>query len=194
MWLEKIGLNLAQRTASWVKATGKGSILQTKPINTAELKGIHLAQKPVGDSFSFSTQKLQELNKKADDLLAEIKKDSGAEYIERNFPDIVANVNAGKIRCQDEKTYMKYKKLEALRKEKPEVFVLLGDEKGSIYDLQIMMSNYGDDAIKMAKEMPIADIKKVISEVDDLAQKLDAKRASDAATVLEKDSKVMENL
>ena len=172
MGLEKISLNLAQKTSAWVKATGKNSILQTKPIKPTELKDIHFAPKPIGDTVSFSTKRLQEINKKADDLLAEIKRFSGAEYIERNFPDIVANVNAGKIRCQDENTYMKYKKLEALRKEKPEVFVLLGDEKGSIYDLQIMMSNYGDDAIKIAKEMPIADIKKVISEVDDVIQKL----------------------
>ena len=174
MGLEKVGLNLAQKTSAWVKATGKNSILQTKPIKPTELKDIHFAPKPIGDTVSFTTKRLQEINKKADDLLAEIKRFSGAEYIERNFPDIVANVNAGKIRCQDENTYMKYKKLEALRKEKPEVFVLLGDEKGSICDLQIMMSNYGDDAIKMAKEMPIADIKKVISEVDDVIQKLDA--------------------
>ena len=173
MGLEKVGLNLAQKTSAWVKATGKGSILQTKPINTAELKGINLAQKPVGDSFSFSTKRIQELNKKADDLLAEIKKDSGAEYIERYSPDIVANVNAGNIKTRSEVTYLEFKKLESLRKEKPEVFVLLGDEKGSIYDLQRMMSYYGDDAIKIAKEMPIADIKKVISEVDDVIQKLD---------------------
>ena len=33
MGLEKIGMTLAQKTASWVKTASKTSVLQTKPIN-----------------------------------------------------------------------------------------------------------------------------------------------------------------
>lgn len=40
MGFEKLGMNLAQRTASWVKTAGKSSILQTKSIQPMEFKSL----------------------------------------------------------------------------------------------------------------------------------------------------------
>ncbi len=42
MGLEKLGMSLAQRTSAWVKATGKTSILQTKPIQKVPTEGLRL--------------------------------------------------------------------------------------------------------------------------------------------------------
>lgn len=40
MSLAKVGLNLAQKTAAWLKNTGKTSILQTKPIKPGDLSQV----------------------------------------------------------------------------------------------------------------------------------------------------------
>ena len=83
------------------------------------------------------------------------------------------NVNAGIIKTTSELEYLRYKQLEAFRRETPEKFVLFGREKGSALQLQNMMRHYGNDAIQTAKEMTIEDIRKVFSEVDLLGQKHD---------------------
>ena len=40
MSLGKIGMSLAQKTSAWVKAAGKTSVLQTKPIQTVNMRGL----------------------------------------------------------------------------------------------------------------------------------------------------------
>ena len=173
MGLGKIGMSLAQKTASWVKAAGKTSVLQTKPINIGTIKELRYSHNLTCDTVSLSQSKLQEINKKADDILSKLRHNMRAEYIEKNFPNIVENVNAGIIKVADELTYLRYKQLEAFRRETPEKFVLFGREKGSALQLQNMIQHYGDDAIQTAKEMTIEDIRKVFSEVDLLGQKHD---------------------
>ena len=54
MGLEKIGMTLAERTASWVKAAGKTSVLQTKPINSTQLKGLRFAPNLACDTVQLS--------------------------------------------------------------------------------------------------------------------------------------------
>ena len=168
MGLEKIGINLAQKTASWVKAAGKTGILQTKPINPVKLDGLHYSHNLTCDTVSLASKRCQEINKAADDTLSQLRRNYNAEYIERNLPEVVENVKAGKIEVADELEYFYYKQLETFRREFPEKFVLLGSEKGSASDLMKMMEGYGTASIQTAKEMPIADIRKVFSEVDNL--------------------------
>lgn len=43
MGLTKLGLNLAQKTSTWVKACGKTSILQTKPVGKINFEGLKFA-------------------------------------------------------------------------------------------------------------------------------------------------------
>ena len=54
MGLEKIGMSLAQKTASWVKAAGKTSVLQTKPITPTQLQGLRLAPNLACDTVQLS--------------------------------------------------------------------------------------------------------------------------------------------
>ena len=42
MSLGKIGMSLAQKTSAWVKAAGKTSVLQTKPIQTVNMRGLNM--------------------------------------------------------------------------------------------------------------------------------------------------------
>ena len=58
MGLEKIGMSLAQRTASWVKAAGKTSILP-KPINSTQLQGLRYAPNLACDTVSFGIASVQ---------------------------------------------------------------------------------------------------------------------------------------
>lgn len=51
MGLKKVGISLAQRTASFVKATGKTSVLQMpKSVNVCQANNLHFASKPVVDT------------------------------------------------------------------------------------------------------------------------------------------------
>ena len=54
MGLGKIGMSLAQKTASWVKAAGKTSVLQTKPITPTQLQGLRLAPNLAFDTVQLS--------------------------------------------------------------------------------------------------------------------------------------------
>lgn len=171
MGLGKIGTSLAQKTASWVKAAGKTSVLQTKPINIGTIKKLRYSHNLTCDTVSLSQSKLQEINKKADDILSKLRQNMSTEYIEKNFPETVERVNAGIIETANEMTYSNYKSLETFRKEAPEKFVLFGKEKGSALDLECMMIHYGDEAIQTAKKMTMEDIRKVFSDVDLLMQK-----------------------
>ena len=54
MGLEKIGMSLAQKTASWVKAAGKTSVLQTKPITPTQLQGLRLVPNLACDTVQLS--------------------------------------------------------------------------------------------------------------------------------------------
>ena len=51
MGFGKIGMNLAERTASWVKTAGKTSVLQTKPIRSAKLNGLKYTSELKTDTF-----------------------------------------------------------------------------------------------------------------------------------------------
>lgn len=54
MGLEKIGMNWAQKTASWVKTAGKTSVWQTKPINSTQLQGLRFAPNLACDTVQLS--------------------------------------------------------------------------------------------------------------------------------------------
>ena len=54
MGLEKIGMTLAQKTASWVKTASKTSVLQTKPINPTQLQGLRFANNLTCDTVQLS--------------------------------------------------------------------------------------------------------------------------------------------
>lgn len=54
MGLEKIGMSLVQRTASWVKAAGKTSILQTKPISPTQIQGLRFSSNLACDTVQLS--------------------------------------------------------------------------------------------------------------------------------------------
>lgn len=54
MGLEKVGMTLAQKTASWVKTAGKISVLQTKPINPTQLQGLRFANNLTYDTVQLS--------------------------------------------------------------------------------------------------------------------------------------------
>lgn len=71
MGLEKIGMSLAQRTTSFVKASGKTSILQTKPTNFKNIKFSELKyqQNPDVDKFELTN----ELQLKGNKLTAPFK-------------------------------------------------------------------------------------------------------------------------
>ncbi len=56
MGLEKLGMSLIQKTSAWVKATGKNSILQTKPIKVSELEVFKYSPRLAEDSTKFSIQ------------------------------------------------------------------------------------------------------------------------------------------
>lgn len=51
MGLERLGTSFAQRTSGYLKSAGKTSILQTKPINSTELKGLKYTAEPKTDTF-----------------------------------------------------------------------------------------------------------------------------------------------
>lgn len=54
MGLTKLGLNLAQKTSAWVKACGKSSTLQTKPIHNIKIEGLKYIQPPKTDIVELS--------------------------------------------------------------------------------------------------------------------------------------------
>lgn len=51
MGFGKVGINLAERTVSWVKTVGKTSVLQTKPTKPAKLNGLKYASELKTDTF-----------------------------------------------------------------------------------------------------------------------------------------------
>ncbi len=169
MGLEKIGINLVQKAASLAKGA-KSSVLQTRPIAPSQLEGIQYSHNLPCDTVSFTSNRLKEINQTADDILSKLREYFSVDYIEKNFPDIVENVKAGKIQVQDELNYFRYKTLETFRREAPEKFVIFGSEKGSAFNLSAMIAGYGDVPIQAAKEMTVDDILKIFSEVDDLAK------------------------
>lgn len=70
MGLEKLGMSLAQRTYAWVKATGKNSILQTKPIKPTELTVLRSQARLNKDTVCFSNSLRNNLNLlKSDELV-----------------------------------------------------------------------------------------------------------------------------
>lgn len=103
MGLAKLGLNLAQKTSSWVKACGKTSILQTKTINPTELKGYKL--KPLEKDFFVSTTK-----NKSNDILEEM--DDLLPY-----DDILSDLNLKTICVKDKNFYHGTNSADVVKKE-----------------------------------------------------------------------------
>lgn len=54
MGIQKLGITLAEQCARYFKACGKTSLLQTKPINFTQLKGLKLASDPIYDTVTIS--------------------------------------------------------------------------------------------------------------------------------------------
>ncbi len=51
MGLEKLGMSLARKTSAWLKACGKNSVLQTKPIKTTEIQVLKYKPELKTDTF-----------------------------------------------------------------------------------------------------------------------------------------------
>ena len=68
-------LSLSDDLARYLKACGKSSVLQTKPVNPSQLKGLHFAPEVIGDTVNVSKQgvKVQEFLEQEEKVLAEIK-------------------------------------------------------------------------------------------------------------------------
>lgn len=168
MGLQKVAFNfMVERGGKLAK-----SLLCSKP-QKAVTKTIGLKYAPAleKDTVQIANKETEQITKKADDLLKELRKEYNAEYTEKYVSETVENVAAGKVRTGDEFHYWEYKTLENFSKENPETFVLFGHEKGSAYDLMCMMDKYGETPVKIAKETPIKEIKKVFKEIDIFAQK-----------------------
>ncbi|MGN0030865.1 MAG: hypothetical protein ACI37Q_02795 [Candidatus Gastranaerophilaceae bacterium] len=74
MGIQKLGITVAEQCARYVKACGKTSILQTKPINTIQLKGLKLAPDAISDTVKFT-----EIRKPSVEKLKELKKSQGLD-------------------------------------------------------------------------------------------------------------------
>lgn len=133
---------------------------------------LEAAPKTIGDTFVKVTKEVsQEINKKADDLLMEIRKMTHADYVEKYCPDVVANVAKGNVKTGVDMEYEAYKFFEDFRKKAPEAFVLLGTEKGNVVNLRLLKAHYGNVPFKIAKNMPIEEIKKIFAETDKFFKK-----------------------
>lgn len=137
------------------------SVERTKEI--LKPQGVETAVKTVQKSIT-------QINKSADDILKNLRRNYSAEYVETRTPEIVENVRLGNITTAGEHDYFQYKTLENFRKENPEAFVFLGEEIGSALDLQTMMMNYGKTPIKILKNKSIDETRKVFNEIFDLYQ------------------------
>ena len=168
MGLQKIAFNfMVERGGKLAKSL----LCHTKPPKLpVNIKGFKY-QPLATDTIQFAKKETEQITKKAEDLLQELKKEFNAEYIEKYWPETVENVAAGKVRTGDEIKYWEYKTLENFRKENPETFVLFGHEKGDAFDLECMMSKYSDTPVKIAKETPIKEIRYTFNEIDTFAQK-----------------------
>ncbi|MGN1152639.1 MAG: hypothetical protein ACI4S3_01285, partial [Candidatus Gastranaerophilaceae bacterium] len=161
---------IGKEIIAWTKAK---STLASRPVRVNPTK-LKLAPQLEKDTVQLTGKKLTQIKSDTDEILKELKSNYNIEYIEKEFPNIAENVRLGKI-SNDGSTvyYHRYKLLETFSKENPEAFVLFGKEMGSALDMQIMLDNYGDVPIKLAKEMPIEEIKKAFAELDKFAQKMD---------------------
>ncbi len=165
MGLEKVTFNfMVERGGKLAKC-----LLCSKPQVTS-IKG--LKYKPLAtDTVQFAKKEIEQINKHAEELLKELKEECNVAYTEKYSPDVVKNVAKGIIKTGDEHTYSIYKCLETLYKENPEIFVLLGKEKGDVLDLYLTVSNYGKSTIEMIKNTPIQEMRKVIAETEDFYKK-----------------------
>ena len=49
-------ISLADDVARYLKACGKSSVLQTKPVNPSQLKGLHFAPEAIGETICIKTK------------------------------------------------------------------------------------------------------------------------------------------
>ena len=120
MGLQKIAFNfMVERGGKLAK-----SLLCSKPIQKPiNFKGLKYAPALEKDTVQFANKETEQITKKADDLLKELRKEYNAEYTEKYVSETVENVAAGKVRTGDEFHYWEYKTLENFSKENPEAFL-----------------------------------------------------------------------
>lgn len=119
--------------------------------------------------YGITVSKNFETEKKADEILNEIKKEMGAKYTEENCPNDVKAVEIGNITTQGQFYYSLYKTIESLRKDNPEVFVYLGTEIGTPWMLKKMADVYSGGIttpVEILKEMSLDELKESVDEIN----------------------------
>lgn len=145
------------------------SLLCTKPSRIVNPKGLKFATALEKDTVQFGSKALDEINAKADEILKKARAFYRADYVETNLPDVVKNVAQGKIGTQEELAYLRYKTIENLHKENPEAFLFVAN--GSSFNLQKVVTYYGDTAAKIIKNKTVKELKQTYSEVDTIFKK-----------------------
>ena len=171
-------MNLSKNICNFMVEQGgklSKSILCSKPQKITNFKGIKYQPTLAKDTVEITNNAFKEIKANADAIFQKVRTACDAEYIEKNFPDVVENVAKGNIKYQNDLNYLNYKRLESIYKNNPELFVLLCKEKGSILDLRTMISSYGDTICQIAKETPIEEIKQTFAEMDKLGTKYNFK-------------------
>lgn len=167
-------MNLSKNICNFMVEQGgklSKSILCSKPQKITNFKGIKYQPTLAKDTVEITSNTFKEIRANADEIFQKVRTTCYAEYIEKNFPDVVENVTKGNIKTQNDLDYLNYKRLESIYKNNPELFVLLGKEKGSILDLREMIKSYKDTICQIAQETPIEQVKQTFAEMDKLGTK-----------------------